>query len=391
VSGQGDLYYVSARAINTRRFSGPPRVLYESTETHRTECRRSSGCVTVNTFNENTINPTFNPGPYCVIGYGVPVYTSWPFPFYQCGPGAPGYACDGSGAFTSEGVSVFGSSLTDSGTSSLAEGRNYTLSVRASCNGTSSCCCGGRCYDNVVSGCPGPVYFPGLACGFQPVPCLPRQPYGACCVYGGCLDGLTPSQCSTIGGSFSVRKRCAQVECGQQPGSCCYPDGSCQDTLEQQCLSTDGVWNGPGTRCDTTTCPVIPIGACCTPIGCVGGLTLSQCLAGGGTGWFQGQPCTPVLCGGGGGPGACCSLGGGGRRLCTIENDRAACEALNGGIWLGSGTTCDPDPCDQIQTNPFNPFTAQGMAREAIRIYQAGDVPHPGCASCGGDSRRPVT
>jgi len=378
-SAQGDIYYFSSRSEIVRRYSSHPHTLYVSIAEFLTECRRSSGCVSINSFNAQTTFPPANPEPglYCTIGYAGAPINSWgpELPNYVCGPPNTGYTCAANGSFDCQTGSTRHVVAQDSGTSYIAFGRSNTLRLYAGCNGTSSCCCAGTCYGNVVSGCPGPVFYPGQS-NCAGVPCFVRPPTGACCVQGSCLGNLLASECAALSGSFHLGRDCRNVLCGIAIGSCCLPDGSCANTPESECLSIGGIWNGPGTTCAATICPVIPTGACCTPIGCVGGLTQSQCLAQGGTGWFQGQACTPNLCGGGSGPGACCSLGGGGRRICTIEQTREACEALNGGMWLGSGTTCDPDPCDQIQTNPFNPITPQQMASRII-------VPGRGCSGCG--------
>jgi hypothetical protein len=39
-----------------------------------------------------------------------------------------------------------------------------------------------------------------------------------------------------------------------QPEACCFPDGSCQDLLVDDCVAEGGVPQGPGTICDTAVC-----------------------------------------------------------------------------------------------------------------------------------------
>ena len=41
-------------------------------------------------------------------------------------------------------------------------------------------------------------------------------------------------------------------------GACCFPDGSCQDLSEADCIAAGGVFEGIGTDCATTYCPVVP-------------------------------------------------------------------------------------------------------------------------------------
>ena len=49
------------------------------------------------------------------------------------------------------------------------------------------------------------------------------------------------------------------ISCGPIPeGACCMGDGSCTDGTESACDTAGGVYQGDGTDCGTTTCPIAP-------------------------------------------------------------------------------------------------------------------------------------
>lgn len=119
---------------------------------------------------------------------------------------------------------------------------------------------------------------------------------GACCFpqSGGCLD-LTASACQTAGGLFVPGQVCASYVCFPS-GSCCFPDGSCQDNsgagmTPDACTALGGTFQGHGTACGTTTCPIAP-GACCFEAtgGCLV-LALANCQVAGGVFGGGGTTC----------------------------------------------------------------------------------------------------
>jgi hypothetical protein len=76
--------------------------------------------------------------------------------------------------------------------------------------------------------------------------------------------------------------------------ACCFPDGSCANLTEAECIEKGGTPQGIGTNCATTQCPVPePTQACCLPDGSCEGLTLAECKARGGTPQGAGTNCTP--------------------------------------------------------------------------------------------------
>lgn len=408
----GDVYFVMGRQEDIIRESAYPFEVFTQTHRVRTECRRSSGCVTTSSLTTQTTNPpTLN--TQCTYPLSI---NTFPTPALQCSPPPPPpvvrYGCFSRGQYDCTNLFVETGLLGDSGSSSTISFDTFRESLDGLlCGGGNACCCGGKCYDRVTAGC-GPLYYPGERCGTLAVPCSGREQFSACCVDGTCLDNVSAELCAALNGQHFPQSRCSQVACGDDIGSCCYPDGTCVHTFEQPCRQQGGTWNGPGSSCSTTQCPVIPTGACCTPIGCVGSQTLSQCLAANGT-WHQGQPCTPVLCRGVGiiacclpnqtcletdcqsciaqggictnerfcsvnpcGLGACCRQTSHGP-VCTIET-AAQCVGP-GATFLGAGTSCTPDPCGSIQTNPFNPIPP----REFVRIPV-------GCSGCGGANVVPI-
>ena len=97
---------------------------------------------------------------------------------------------------------------------------------------------------------------------------------GDCCVATGkpgCTDDtccnlvcdLDPFCCLAGWDSMCVNLASDLCEVCQQPGACCFADGSCQDVSGLlECNFLAGVYQGDGTNCDSVTCPVL-FGACC--------------------------------------------------------------------------------------------------------------------------------
>lgn len=57
------------------------------------------------------------------------------------------------------------------------------------------------------------------------------------------------------GAEYYVTLTCETVA---DEGACCYPDGTCADLSEGDCLAAGGVFEGIGTDCASTFCPVVP-------------------------------------------------------------------------------------------------------------------------------------
>jgi hypothetical protein len=75
---------------------------------------------------------------------------------------------------------------------------------------------------------------------------------------------------------------------GPTTGACCFPDGWCEETLQQDCFEN---WLGPGTDCYPNPCP--QWGACCFPDGSCMEMYDHEC-----TGVWQGtwSTCFPNPC-----------------------------------------------------------------------------------------------
>ncbi|MFN8548299.1 MAG: hypothetical protein U0527_10145 [Candidatus Eisenbacteria bacterium] len=88
--------------------------------------------------------------------------------------------------------------------------------------------------------------------------------------------------------------------CPQPKGACCFEDGTCTVSTEEECLG-NGQYYGDGTICDPNPCPQPPgHGACCLPTGECVITTADDCAAQGGD--YQGDntvcdpnPCTPPV------------------------------------------------------------------------------------------------
>jgi hypothetical protein len=53
---------------------------------------------------------------------------------------------------------------------------------------------------------------------------------------------------------------------GWSDGACCHGDGSCTDGTPPECFASIGLYQGNGTECASTDCPLPNWGACCDPV-----------------------------------------------------------------------------------------------------------------------------
>jgi len=179
-----------------------------------------------------------------------------------------------------------------------------------------------------------------------PPPVLDCQ---ACCLLDGSCTDTVPDECAAAGGlSRGSDTNCATTACTQ---ACCLGDGTCSDETLSDC-QIDGEPLGLGTTCATvtTTCR----GACCTGAGCVDDVSDSECrleidlqgtYLGDDTACASEAAACPT--------GACCE---GGTGLCrddlqpsshVIHTNQNQCETGFGGTYLGDGTTCGPTSCTE--------------------------------------------
>jgi hypothetical protein len=84
----------------------------------------------------------------------------------------------------------------------------------------------------------------------------PPPPYGACCVGADCFwaEDMDEAACTDLGGAYQGDG----TDCSPNPcvGACCWPDGTCSDGLEEECVG--GEYQGDGTACAATDCPQPP-------------------------------------------------------------------------------------------------------------------------------------
>lgn len=152
------------------------------------------------------------------------------------------------------------------------------------------------------------------------------EPTGACCRLDGvCMDGVTFTDCSQVGGWHAVGTTCLANACG--PGGACCVNGVCSFGQSQGYCegAAQGHWY---PTCGDPKCN--PVGACC-----VGDLCTEQtehlCFLNGGVYLGSGSTCAGTSC-----RGACClpNLGG-----CVLETE-GGCLGV-GGDFLGVGTFCN--------------------------------------------------
>jgi hypothetical protein len=91
---------------------------------------------------------------------------------------------------------------------------------------------------------------------------------GACCLPDlTCRTTYTPFQCAELSGEWmGYDVPCHPTPCGQSPGACCYPDGSCVSTSLANCPG--GAWQ-PDAPCETADCGQSSLGACCVGSDCI--------------------------------------------------------------------------------------------------------------------------
>lgn len=157
---------------------------------------------------------------------------------------------------------------------------------------------------------------------------------GACCVGGECVDGVTETDCTTLGGTWQGSIECNAADCSQEGACCIASTGGCLHLSPADCALVGGIFQGLDTDCDTITC--FPVGACCLANGsCMDGTSPDNCAALGGT--FQGDTtaCAAISC-----PepeGACCLVNGS-----CIALSASDC-AIVAGSWAGINTDCNDE------------------------------------------------
>ena len=159
---------------------------------------------------------------------------------------------------------------------------------------------------------------------------------GACCDgQADCFD-LTEAECANIGGAWQgTGTICATTNCPIPEGACCLTNGNCLFLTEDSCDLIGGTWQGANVNCNGSLCP---IGAACLPDGsCIEGVTALEASAMGGTFLGVGTTCMTANC-----PqpsGACCITS---TSNCLILTE-ASCNLIPDAVWLGMGTICDGD------------------------------------------------
>ncbi|MFC1573323.1 T9SS type A sorting domain-containing protein [Candidatus Eisenbacteria bacterium] len=159
------------------------------------------------------------------------------------------------------------------------------------------------------------------------------DPLGACCdIFGNC-QVLTEADCISQNGEWLGPGTDCSIGC---QGACCYPDGHCdiQDN-PLHCAVYYGMWQGYGTDCDTTECPII-LGACCLSDGTCIEISELNCdtifLA---TWMGLGTDCSPTSC-----MGACCTTTDFDHYLNCDVTGWSDCDLPPFHAWGGRGTDC---------------------------------------------------
>ncbi len=209
--------------------------------------------------------------------------------------------------------------------------------VGGACTATTcqgACCDGFNCSIVSPTACdaPGAVFLgPGTNC--LPNPCF-SLPEGACCFPDGtCQDETTAPVCAQLVGTYQGDGTSCATSICPVLGACCLPDGSCTQTLSLNCLSMGGIFAGTGVDCITAACE--PLGACCFNDGSCDLLEEVPCTILLGTYFGDGSNCAQIICV----PrGACCT-----GTDCVVDT-LIGCN-FAGGTYLGNGSNCIGNPC----------------------------------------------
>ena len=80
----------------------------------------------------------------------------------------------------------------------------------------------------------------------------PPASTSACCFVSGDCSILTPSECTTQGGTTDASTSCSPNPCPQPVGACCNADESCSETIARDvCEVGGGTFEGSGVACTT--------------------------------------------------------------------------------------------------------------------------------------------
>jgi len=238
------------------------------------------------------------------------------------------------------------------GRDGLFQGDNMPCNV-ATCSPAMGACClvDGTCVVRNIFGCSDDAHaiWMGRDWVCDPDPCPNVEIAGACCFADGSCTWVSGRDCRTSSGIFYGnidQGACDPNPCPGPPrlGSCCALDGGCTLLGQDDCRLSGGVDWFDSQSCDPNPCPQGELGPCCTPNGSCMVTTEWRCTGSDGSpglGAWLGYAggCDPNPCPMTPSSGACCDLGG----TCQVMID-CLC-SCSGRLYLGDGTTCDPNPC----------------------------------------------
>jgi hypothetical protein len=151
---------------------------------------------------------------------------------------------------------------------------------------------------------------------------------------------LHPRVQTTIEDYFATLSTC-NLDCNPNITGVCCIDESCSETLEEECLSSGGLFLGTGTLCIADSCDPTPPGACCTgEIGACEELDVIDCADSGGVFLGSGTNCSSGWCAPDA-PFACCI------DFTCEDTTQSACDKL-GGEWGGIGVPCSSGICNPL-------------------------------------------
>ena len=217
-----------------------------------------------------------------------------------------------------------------------------------------------------------------------------------CCKDGTCigdsvgstnLGSVSSTICERVLGGTSVGGVCGQVDCcnySKVEGACCYIDsGTCSVILAVDCTTSDGIFMGPDTDCNSDICCFTEdIGICCLNSNacdccgsdtdnCCKSLNYQMCERIGGF-WKPGVCLEEVGCQCGNNSfcddtptniGACCIEGVYGF-TCLNNQTEDLCQSI-GGVYQGDLVSCTDGLCGEYQT----PIDDPGACCNGVACY----------------------
>jgi len=131
------------------------------------------------------------------------------------------------------------------------------------CAPTGGCCVAGECSETTAANCEGAYLGDWVSCAAESCNANEGET-GACCVEDICTVVLF-TDC--IGTYLGEGTDCSNAPCSEVLGSCCIGESCVRITIDS-CLDESGIYRGDHTLCSENPCEEVVVGACCLGSDC---------------------------------------------------------------------------------------------------------------------------